>query len=66
MATLYEVYKMDKRTGNKKRLGDVVASSNKIAWKKFKEENGWKYRSLKGKFLIIPHRIRAKYTVVKR
>jgi hypothetical protein len=40
MATLYEVYREDKRTGDKKRLGDVVASNNKIAWKKFKEENG--------------------------
>lgn len=66
MATLYEVYKVNQRTGDKKRLGDVVASNNKIAWKKFKQENGFKYRSLKGKFLIIPQRIRAKYTVVKR
>ena len=66
MATLYEVYRVDKRTGDKKRLGDVVASNNKIAWKKFQMESGWKYRSLKGKFLIIPQRIRAKYTVFKR
>ena len=66
MAALYEVYKVDQRNGNKKRLGDVVATSSKIAWDKFKKEEGWKHRSLKGKFLVIPQKVRAKYTIVKR
>lgn len=67
MATLYEIYKVDNRNGNKKRMGDVVASTPAIAFKKWKQENGWKFpRMLKGKFMIIPQKMRAKYTYIKR
>lgn len=59
---MYEIYKMEKRTGNLKLLDyRVKAASAKLALKKYFEEN----RSSKGKFLAIPFKTRVKYTIVK-
>jgi len=60
---LYEIYKNNKRTGDKKMLGTVKANSKKDALKKYFLENS--IRNKKGKFLVIPFKQRAKYTIVK-
>ena len=59
--TRYEIYRTDQRTGNKKKIGDVSASSAKMALKKM----GQMTTIRKGNYLVIPIKIRAKYSFRK-
>jgi len=62
--TIYEIYKNNNTTGDKKLVGHSYKASNaKTALKMYFDDRG--IRNKKGKYLVIPHSIRSKYTIVK-
>ncbi len=63
---LYKVYKVNKKTGDMKRLSDALGTNMKQAFKNWQSENGWKYRSLKGGYFVIPFKSSVKYMLIKR
>ena len=56
---LYEIYITNRRTGDKRKLGQATASSPKRALEKYFRSNNFR----KGNYLVIPHNVRSKYTV---
>ena len=58
---VYEIYQNSPTSGNKTFMDSVNARSPKEALNKYLENR----RVKKGKFLVIPHSVRSKYTFVK-
>ena len=57
----YEIYKANRRTGDKKKIGDITAPNKKTALKKM----SGMARITKGMYLVIPTKIRSNYTIYK-
>jgi len=54
------------KTGDMKRLSDALGTNMKQAFKNWQSENGWKYRSLKGRYFVVPLKTSSKYMINKR
>ncbi len=63
---LYKVYKVNMKTGDMKRLSDALGTNMKQAFKNWQSENGWKYRSLKGRYFVVPLKTSSKNIIKKK
>ena len=57
----YAVYKSNDRTGDMQKMYVTKSTTPKKAWENFLKEQSYKYRSLKGKWTVIPEETLIKY-----